>query len=55
MLKGDYRRRMRDCVRATTAAPVYFTPLIDPDGTMYADGAFKVNNPAAIAINEVCL
>ena len=50
--KGDYRRRMRECVRATTAAPSYFTPLIDGP-MMYADGAFMANNPTSIALTEV--
>ena len=50
--QGDYRRRMRECVRATTAAPSYFTPLIDGP-MMYADGAFMANNPTSIALTEV--
>lgn len=43
---------MRECVRATTAAPSYFTPLIDGP-MMYADGAFMANNPTSIALTEV--
>ncbi|CAN0542171.1 unnamed protein product, partial [Scytosiphon promiscuus] len=47
--QGDYRRKMRECVRATTAAPSFFTPLIDGP-MMYADGAFMANNPTSIAL-----
>lgn len=43
---------MRECVRATTAAPSIFTPLVDGD-MMYADGAFMANNPTSIAMTEV--
>lgn len=43
---------MRECVRATTAAPSYFTPLVDGP-MMYADGAFMANNPTSIALTEV--
>lgn len=50
--KGDYRRKMWECLRATTAAPSYFTPLVDGD-TLYADGAFMANNPTSIALTEV--
>lgn len=39
-------------MRATTAAPSYFTPLIDGP-MMYADGAFMANNPTSIALTEV--
>ncbi|CAN0393334.1 unnamed protein product, partial [Hapterophycus canaliculatus] len=52
--QGDYRRKMRECVRATTAAPSFFTPLIDGP-MMYADGAFMANNPTSIALTEAKL
>ncbi|CAN0132860.1 unnamed protein product [Ectocarpus sp. 4 AP-2014] len=52
--KGDYRRKMRECVRATTAAPSFFTPLVDGK-MMYADGAFLANNPTSIALTEAKL
>lgn len=51
-MQGDYRRKMRECVRATTAAPSFFTPLVDGK-MMYADGAFLANNPTSIALTEV--
>lgn len=50
--QGDYRRKIRECVRATTAAPSFFTPLTDGE-MMYADGAFMANNPTSIAVTEV--
>ncbi|CAM9493080.1 unnamed protein product, partial [Discosporangium mesarthrocarpum] len=51
---GDFRRKMRDAIRATTAAPSYFSPLRDGD-MLYCDGAFKANNPSLIAVGEAKL
>lgn len=38
-------------IRATTAAPVYFTP-VQWEGGLFVDGALVANNPTAIALQE---
>lgn len=38
-------------VRATTAAPTFFTP-VQWEGNLYCDGALVANNPTAIALQE---
>jgi len=38
-------------VRATTAAPTFFTPVAW-EGGLYCDGALVANNPSAIALQE---
>jgi len=38
-------------VRASTAAPTFFTP-VSWEGGLYCDGAITANNPAAIAVQE---
>jgi hypothetical protein len=43
---------VRDALRATTAAPTFFSPL-HRDDSKYCDGAFLANNPTAVALNEV--
>ena len=42
---------MREAIRATTAAPTYFYPLVRR-GMVHSDGALLANNPTAIAIHE---
>jgi calcium-independent phospholipase A2-gamma len=42
---------VREAVRATTAAPTYFYPLVK-GGMVHSDGALLANNPTAIAIHE---
>lgn len=48
---GESRVKIKDAVRATTAAPTYFSP-ISIDGRLYCDGALVANNPTALAIKE---
>lgn len=38
-------------IRATTAAPTFFTP-VQFEGGLYCDGALVANNPTAIALQE---
>jgi predicted acylesterase/phospholipase RssA len=52
--RGSFRDRVRDCIRATTAAPTYFSPVKQGD-MLYCDGAFLANNPAAISVAEAQL
>jgi predicted acylesterase/phospholipase RssA len=42
---------IKTAIRATTAAPTFFTPVHWQDG-LYCDGALVANNPTAIAIQE---
>lgn len=49
--QGDFRARVREAIRATTAAPTYFYPLVRR-GMVHSDGALLANNPTAIAIHE---
>jgi len=49
--EGDFRAAFRDALRATTAAPTYFYPLVRA-GQVHSDGALLANNPTAIAIHE---
>jgi hypothetical protein len=48
---GSSRISLSTAIRATTAAPTFFTPVPYEDG-LYCDGALVANNPAAIAIEE---
>ena len=48
---GTFRFRLRDAIRATTAAPTVFVPLVQ-DGLVYCDGSLFANNPTAIALHE---
>ncbi|CAM9684083.1 unnamed protein product [Chrysoparadoxa australica] len=52
--KGSFRTKIRDALRATTAAPTYFSPL-KFDDMLYCDGALLANNPTAVAISEAQL
>ena len=48
---GAFRVNTQTAVRASTAAPTYFTP-VPWEGGLYCDGAITANNPAAIAVQE---
>lgn len=48
---GAFRVNTLTAVRATTAAPTFFTP-VPWEGGLYCDGALVANNPTAIAIEE---
>ena len=48
---GSYRVNTLTTIRATTAAPTFFTP-VQWDGGLYCDGALVANNPTAIALQE---
>jgi calcium-independent phospholipase A2-gamma len=48
---GAFRVNTITAVRATTAAPTFFTP-VPWEGDLFADGALVANNPTGIAIQE---
>ncbi len=48
---GSFRVNTLTAIRATTAAPTFFTP-IQWDNGLYCDGALVANNPTAIALQE---
>jgi patatin-like phospholipase/acyl hydrolase len=48
---GAFRVNTLTAVRATTAAPTFFTPVNWQSG-LYCDGALVANNPTAIAMQE---
>ncbi len=48
---GSFRVNTLTAIRATTAAPTFFTP-IQFDGGLYCDGALVANNPTAVALQE---
>jgi predicted acylesterase/phospholipase RssA len=48
---GSYRVNTLTAVRATSAAPTFFTP-VPWEGGLFCDGALVANNPTAIAIEE---
>lgn len=48
---GSWRFSVAEALRATTAAPTFFTPMAR-GGELYSDGAMLANNPAAVAIHE---
>jgi predicted acylesterase/phospholipase RssA len=49
--RGSCRIPSKDAIRATTAAPMFFTPVVY-DNEVFCDGALVANNPAAIAVQE---
>lgn len=49
--QGSFRVNTGTAIRATTAAPVYFTP-VQWEGGLFVDGALVANNPTAIALQE---
>eukprot|EP00934_Nitzschia_sp_Nitz4_P007994 Nitzschia sp. Nitz4//scaffold116_size91068//37362//40118//NITZ4_004953-RA/size91068-augustus-gene-0.19-mRNA-1//1//CDS//3329533563//7984//frame0 len=48
---GTFRVLQRHAVRASTAAPTFFKPVL-LGGELYSDGGIVASNPAAIAIHE---
>ena len=48
---GTFRVNTVTAVRATTAAPTFFTP-VPWEGGLFCDGALVANNPTAIALQE---
>lgn len=44
--------RIRDVLRAATAAPTYFPHMVMPDGEAYCDGGVWANNPGVLAVAE---
>jgi len=48
---GSFRVNTLTAIRATTAAPTFFTP-IQFEGGLYCDGALVANNPTAVALQE---
>ncbi|EER06907.1 phospholipase, putative, partial [Perkinsus marinus ATCC 50983] len=50
--QGDHSVAIYHCARATTAAPVYFSPVVLHDGRVIQDGALVANNPAHLALHE---
>lgn len=50
-MKGSFRVLQRAALRATTAAPTVFKPVL-MGGELYCDGGIVASNPAAVAIHE---
>jgi hypothetical protein len=50
-LTGSFRVLQRYALRASTAAPTVFKPVM-MGGEMYCDGGIVSSNPAAIAVHE---
>jgi hypothetical protein len=51
VLIGSFRVLQRAALRATTAAPTVFKPVL-MGGELYCDGGIVASNPAAVAIHE---
>jgi patatin-like phospholipase/acyl hydrolase len=49
--QGSFRINTMTALRATTAAPTYFT-TVPWEGSLYCDGAIVANNPTMLAIQE---
>lgn len=48
---GSFRVKQRIALRASTAAPTFFKPLL-VSGELYCDGGMGASNPTAVAIHE---
>ena len=51
-LRNDYKERVVDVARATSAAPTYFKPFKGENGIELVDGGVWANNPVMLAITE---
>jgi patatin-like phospholipase/acyl hydrolase len=51
-LQNDYREKVTDVARATSAAPTYFAPYKGDNGVQLVDGGIWANNPVMIGISE---
>uniref|UniRef100_A0A0G4FG67 PNPLA domain-containing protein n=1 Tax=Chromera velia CCMP2878 TaxID=1169474 RepID=A0A0G4FG67_9ALVE len=49
---GSFKVKCREALRATTAAPLYFSP-VQLENEWFVDGSIIANNPAAVALQEV--
>lgn len=49
--KGSFRVTQKIALRATTAAPTFFKPLLSFD-ELYVDGGIVASNPSAVAVHE---
>eukprot|EP00744_Colponema_vietnamica_P010155 GILI01014383.1.p1 GENE.GILI01014383.1~~GILI01014383.1.p1 ORF type:complete len:377 (+),score=23.46 GILI01014383.1:90-1133(+) len=52
---GSHSYKLWEAVRASTAAPSFFTEYIGDDKHIFQDGAILANNPSAIALHEARL
>jgi patatin-like phospholipase/acyl hydrolase len=50
-VKGSFRVTQKIALRATTAAPTFFKPLLSFD-ELYVDGGIVASNPTAVAVHE---
>jgi patatin-like phospholipase/acyl hydrolase len=48
---GSFRVTQKIALRATTAAPTFFKPLLSFD-ELYVDGGIVASNPTAVAVHE---
>ena len=48
---GSFRVLQRAALRATTAAPTFFKPVL-MSGELYCDGGIVASNPTAVAVHE---
>jgi len=48
---GSFRVKQKIALRATTAAPTFFKPLLSFD-ELYVDGGIVASNPSAVAVHE---
>lgn len=48
---GSFRVTQKIALRATTAAPTFFKPLLSFD-ELYVDGGIVASNPSAVAVHE---
>ena len=48
---GSFRVTQKIALRATTAAPTFFKPLLSFD-ELYCDGGIVASNPSAVAVHE---
>jgi len=49
--QGSFRVTQKIALRATTAAPTFFKPLLSFD-ELYVDGGIVASNPTAVAVHE---